>query len=286
MIPLLGLWTARAIGIAALGCPPGAALQQDARESELALEVVRILESKCTECHVPESESPKARKAFDTARDLPRVIEDFVTPGDLDMSDLWTQIEDGSMPPEKAAQGPLSVGEKEVVRSWILAGAPLPPAAPVVADAPAEPVEAPAAPNASRWLVLAGHLHPSLVHFPIGLLLAAGLLELFVLARGARHLEATALTLVRMAAFFAPLAAGAGWINALEASPGPDLELHRWAGIATGVLALVLLPFSEHAFRSQRRRNYRVVLLLACAAVGLAGHLGGRLVYGVDYLSL
>jgi uncharacterized membrane protein len=256
---------------------------QDARATELAREVERILETKCTECHVPESKNAKARKKFDTARDLARVVEDWVAAGDLELSDLWLQVEDGTMPPEEAANGPLTVGEKEVVRSWILAGAPVPPADGAGAGTTVETTKTP---PPRRWLVFAGHLHPSLVHFPIGLLLAAGLTELFVLARASHRLLATSLGLVRLAACFAPLAAVAGWINALDATPDRSLELHRWAGVTTAVLAVLLLPFSERAFSSQRRGSYRLLLFLACAAVALAGHLGGRLVYGTDYLSL
>ncbi len=254
----------------------------DEREVELAREVARILEARCAECHVPESTDPKARK-HDFARDLPKAVEDYVMPGDLTLSDLWYQVESGEMPPADAASGPLSVGEKEVVRSWILAGAPLPP----VADTAAPAAEQPPAPPERldrRALDLAGRMHPLFVHFPIAFLIGAGLLEILIALRTRAGLTTTAVVLVRLAALFAPLAAASGWINALDSAKPEELERHRWAGVTTLALSILLLVASEIAARGGSRLAYRVLLTLACAAVAVTGYLGGEIVYGAGYL--
>ena len=135
-----------------------------------------------------------------------------------------------------------------------------------------------------------GQFHPVAVHLPIGLLLAAALAEaLFVWTR-AEWLAGAARFSVLLGAAAAAGAASLGWLNAMSANYDGDLakvlEYHRWLGTGTAGLAVVVALLSEvqrHRLAIVWRMAYRLGLLLAAAAVGLTGHFGGMLVYGVDY---
>ena len=258
-----------------------------------AARVAQVIEGKCAECHTPEAENAKAKRHFDSARDLARTVEEYVAPGDLFLSELWSQIESGEMPPEDAAAGRLTAQESDLIRSWILAGAPLPVETTVGGEElvphsggpQSGAIESSTEQSAPAWLQI-GRFHPMSTHFPIAFLLGAGMLELLIILRRGSGLTSTARVLVRMAALFAPLTAILGWLNAQDSTAASaTLVWHRWLGMATAVLTAALLLASELAARpGASRQVYRALLFASCAAVGWAGHLGGTLVFGEGYL--
>ena len=135
-----------------------------------------------------------------------------------------------------------------------------------------------------------GRFHPVAVHLPIGLLLAAALAEILFMWAHTEWLAGAARFCVLLGAAGAVGAASLGWLNAMSANYDGDLaqvlEYHRWLGTGTAALAVVAAVLGE----VQRRRpvlvlriGYRVALLLAGVSVGITGHFGGMLVYGVDY---
>ncbi len=135
-----------------------------------------------------------------------------------------------------------------------------------------------------------GQFHPVAVHLPIGLLLAAALAEALFMWTHAEWLSGAARFSVLLGAAATVIAASLGWLNAMSATYDGDLarvlEYHRWLGTGTAVLAVVVALLSEVYRRRPAtiwRVTYRVTLFLAAAAVGLTGHFGGTLVYGVDY---
>jgi len=141
--------------------------------------------------------------------------------------------------------------------------------------------------EASPWLHLVGRLHPLIVHFPIALLLAAGLAELLELRRPARGGEGSSVArfCLLLGALGATAAAGAGWVNAAVEGHGRSvahlIEQHRWAGVSVAVLSWATLA----AARSNAGGAlYRGGLALTCALVAVTGHLGASLVWGEDYL--
>lgn len=136
-----------------------------------------------------------------------------------------------------------------------------------------------------------GRFHPVAVHLPIGLLLAAALAEAIFVWTRAEWLSGAARFTVLLGAAAAAGAASLGWLNAMSANYDGDLaqvlEYHRWLGTGTAALAVVVALLSEvHRRRpaTMWRVAYRLSLFLAAAAVGLTGHFGGTLVFGVDYL--
>jgi uncharacterized membrane protein len=133
-----------------------------------------------------------------------------------------------------------------------------------------------------------GRLHPLLVHFPIGLVLMAALAELVAMTTGLSDWRTVALANVRAGAVFTIGAAIAGWRLAASPSiePGSSLEWHRWLG---GIAAVAVVGAALATAGARNRSplalwGYRLALFWAAALVALTGHLGGRLVWGADFL--
>ncbi len=264
------------------------------RQDDLGRAVQDLLRARCAECHAPDSDNPKARKHLDDVRDLAHVIDEIVLPGDLDFSELWEVVADGTMPPEDDG-GPLSEIERGVIRAWILAGAPLPEVTGAAAPAPApvpDPSVAttPAEPATGlRFLGWLGRLHPALVHFPIALLLAAALAELLRMLGGAPWLASAARFCIQIGCAGALVAGATGWFSTeYGTQAGRDIGWHRWLACATIALSIVLLALSELAHRragAGPSKRYRLVLFATVVLVGVTGHFGGMLVHGSDYLA-
>jgi len=136
-----------------------------------------------------------------------------------------------------------------------------------------------------------GKLHPAVVHFPIALLLCAAFVEvLSLLTRQPRFADASRVMVWlgvggALAASLLGLAAGAHAEHTGELAL--VLDRHRWLGISTTVLAVLTLILRESAARrpdgGKWLWGYRIVLFASAALVGLTGHLGGALVYGLDH---
>ena len=150
--------------------------------------------------------------------------------------------------------------------------------------------------DAAAWWLFAGKLHPVVVHFPIGLLVAAAVLEFFRLRRGERRPGQAAMACLLIGAPAAVVAAAAGWSNALTAGHQGNtawvLETHRWLGVATACVAIAALVLAALARVMGGRSGggtrllawYRFGLVASAALVAVAGHYGGSLIYGTDYL--
>lgn len=145
-----------------------------------------------------------------------------------------------------------------------------------------------------RWWQLLGAFHPLVVHFPIALLLVAALLEVFSVWKtdhaGLRFAIAVNLLLGTLGALIAALL---GWIDATQMHFEPDLKpilfWHRWLGTTTALAAIVatFLWFRKTILRTMEASvSYRIVLWSAVFILAITGHLGGLLVYGLDYFSL
>jgi len=120
-----------------------------------------------------------------------------------------------------------------------------------------------------------GHLHPVIVHLPIGILLLGVLMIVY------EHYSKVDLQLPISFAFLvgsisAVLACIAGWI--LSNSGEYDallVQKHQWTGISTAVIGLLVY------FLKQYRKLLAVILTLL---VLITGHYGGTLTHGENYL--
>lgn len=131
------------------------------------------------------------------------------------------------------------------------------------------------------WLFL-GRLHPLVVHFPIGLLCVAFVLELFDWRRKSNELQAGIKALVGIGAGSAVLAAifGLFLIN-FEDYGGDTVSLHQWTGLTTMALSLAAV----WALRSQKQQLFRGLLGITVLGVTVAGHYGALLTHGETYLT-
>ena len=143
---------------------------------------------------------------------------------------------------------------------------------------------------ASFWLWnFLGHLHPLAVHFPVGLLLFAAILELFTIKNFRSKLRPGINLLVLAGAISAIIAAVLGLLQARTGDYGKDvLTIHQWTGIGTALLG----AFSFFVLRRAQKnaaaglvKTYRATILSTALAVSVAGHLGASLTHGSDYLS-
>ncbi len=138
------------------------------------------------------------------------------------------------------------------------------------------------------WRFL-GRLHPLAVHFPVGLLLFAAILELFTLKKFDSALRPGINLLVAAGVISAIFSAVFGLLLSRDGDYGEDLlSIHQWAGIATaglGAIAWVLLNRILKKNQLSLIKPYRSILFFSALGVSLAGHFGASLAHGNDYLS-
>ena len=144
---------------------------------------------------------------------------------------------------------------------------------------------------ANFWLwQFLGRLHPMVVHFPIGLLVVALLLELLTFKKqNSAELRKVINLLLIIGAVSALVAVLFGWLlKTNDDYAGDILLVHQWAGIATAVLAIISVAL-HHAIVNHHRTHllitYRAVLMFAVFGVTLAGHYGASLTHGDDFLT-
>lgn len=136
------------------------------------------------------------------------------------------------------------------------------------------------------WLV--GRLHPVLVHFPIGLVLAAAAAELIAIHTGRPAWRTIAVANVRAGAALGAITVVAGWAlaSAPFIEPNRLLTWHGWTGVASAAGAIGAALASTWSGVPSGRSGfvYRAALFAAAALVAIAGHLGGMLVWGADFV--
>jgi uncharacterized membrane protein len=137
-------------------------------------------------------------------------------------------------------------------------------------------------------MAIIGRLHPLLIHFPIALVISAVLAEATAAITGHDDWHAVAIGNIRVGAAFALIAAIAGWRLALDpvVDASSMLEWHRWLGTTGAGVALVAAMATGGASRPSpaSARIFRLVLFAAGILVAAAGHLGGVLVWGTNFL--
>ena len=137
-------------------------------------------------------------------------------------------------------------------------------------------------------MALVGRLHPLLIHFPIALVIVAVVAEGLAVVTNDARWRTVAVGNVRAGAAFALIAAIAGWRLAVVMSidATPLLEWHRWLGTvgAAVTLAAAFATWNVDRRSSHEFWTYRIALVGAAALVATAGHLGGLLVWGADFV--
>jgi hypothetical protein len=121
-----------------------------------------------------------------------------------------------------------------------------------------------------------------LVHLPIGFLLLLALLELLAVRPRFKHLSSASRVILVASVAVTLGSAVTGWLLASGGDYHPDLLFqHRWAGVAVSLCSIVLLVVHQR----HQVRLYRWLLVVLVAMLGFAGHQGGSLTHGSDYLA-
>ncbi len=130
-----------------------------------------------------------------------------------------------------------------------------------------------------------GRLHPLVVHLPIGFLLLGAVF--FFLSNKTRFdflKKALPLTLF-LGMISAIIAALFGWLLSDEGGYDENaLFWHKWLGIGVAVLATITWFWSKGNLGNHKRAFGNILFLATTALLFFAGHQGGNLTHGADYL--
>jgi len=138
-------------------------------------------------------------------------------------------------------------------------------------------------------LRLVGRIHPLLVHFPIAWMLLLLLVDALAFGFNREALRTVGLPLlgITLVSFLPALATGL--LNAGHKDPATThMLLHRNAAFAaTGLAALAFgVRWSRRStgLRGKALAAYFALVALSVAVLSFAGHLGGKMVFGEEYL--
>jgi uncharacterized membrane protein len=138
-------------------------------------------------------------------------------------------------------------------------------------------------------LTFLGRFHPLLVHIPIGFLFVAFMLEVFSRFQRYRELRHAVTFILLLGTISAVASAVMGYFLSLSGGYEADtLFWHQWLGIgvaALSVLAYVLKVNADRWPAFPGGRVYFPVFVLAVFLTMGAGHYGGALTHGSDYLT-
>jgi uncharacterized membrane protein/mono/diheme cytochrome c family protein len=128
-----------------------------------------------------------------------------------------------------------------------------------------------------------GHLHPVLVHLPIGILMLACVFHIVSYHQKFAHFKTVMSVLFFWGMVFAVLSCITGYC--LSNSGDYDLKLvnlHMWMGITVAVVSLAMFVLFK---KVKSEITLRIVSLVLFILICITGHLGGSLTHGSDYLS-
>jgi mono/diheme cytochrome c family protein len=195
--------------------PGNAAAQSGPPVRDIGSEARNVFANKCAVCHGPDLAKPKGR--FGYVLDLKRIAAnpEMVIPLHPDESELWVLVNHDEMPPSDSPQGALLQKQKEVIHDWIAAGAPEPFTV-SSGSPPSVQLESTASATlstADRMLRWVAKFHLLMIHFPIALILAAGIGEV-------RSLTAMAMCMPTPTMFWA----GRSAIRSRPSGPGSTAQ--------------------------------------------------------------
>lgn len=133
------------------------------------------------------------------------------------------------------------------------------------------------------WGLFIGRWHPLLVHLPIGMLMVAFLLEGLSKYKQLGFLAPSILPVLIFGALAAIASCIAGYLLSLSGGYEEDaLMLHQWLGIGVAVVSVVLVILRRYAVLKKAWFPLSGLMILLLSA---AGHYGGGLTHGDDYLT-
>ena len=137
----------------------------------------------------------------------------------------------------------------------------------------------------ATWGQFLGRFHPSLVHFPVALILLAALLEVCASFRRWAGLRTAVTFVLGCAAIGAVAAAIDGWLLARSGGYSGHLVVtHMWSGVALAALCSIL-AWLRPAAVGAAVLPYRLLLAATVALTAWTSHQGGSLTHGGAYLT-
>ena len=272
----------------------GASSADEIDLKELPSRVRSIFVAKCSECHGRGLSRPKAALYLNELGQLASNRE-WVVPHEPEKSYLWTLIRDDDMPAKGAKAGPLNAQEKEIIRAWIVAGAPVPPSSASLSQESTGTVTAaptPVPPSLTmRLFAWLGRFHIFVIHFPIALLAAAALAEAIAAWQRSWIPSPTVRLCVLLGAAGAIAAVVFGWLHAdvggFGSASSTILALHRWLGTTAGLWVTAMALVSERdSLRGRRSMSFRILLWTGAFVVAATAHFGGLMVDGNRFFEL
>ena len=140
-----------------------------------------------------------------------------------------------------------------------------------------------------RWRPFLAPFHSVVLHYPIGFLTLAFILELYALRRPSPELRRITTLVIILSLGSGVIAAALGLMRASsESYDSQILAVHRSLGIAIPILTLLTWCLHARSGRPLAARGwltgYRVALSLTLVVLVMGGHNGGNLTHGSRYL--
>lgn len=136
-----------------------------------------------------------------------------------------------------------------------------------------------------------GKLHPALVHFPIAWVMLVQVMDLAAIVSRRKEWTTVGLYLLMLACLSFIPAAATGLIRAGAMGKDPEIQnlltYHRNLNIAAGLICsagLAVRLAMRNSLQAKWRWVYFLLMWTGGAALFIAGHLGGKMVFGSDYL--
>lgn len=132
-----------------------------------------------------------------------------------------------------------------------------------------------------------GRLHPILLHLPIGFLLLAYLMEVASRRAAWSNLKPAVGFALNLGSWSAIGAAASGYWLSQEGGYEENLLFwHQWLGIVTAILAVLLsVLFQKKETTPFIQKCYFPIFSLTVLLLFVAGHFGGSLTHGSDFLT-
>ena len=138
--------------------------------------------------------------------------------------------------------------------------------------------------SAPDWVLFLGRFHPLIVHLPIGILIVAALIEFFARQPRFSALRQANRFILFWGAVSASFACAAGYMLSLSGGYEQDaLDTHALLGYA--VAGTAWLAYLLKCSRGMVRKAFIPVFGISLLLVSAAGHFGGNLTHGSDYLT-
>lgn len=144
--------------------------------------------------------------------------------------------------------------------------------------------------NPPDFVLFLGRFHPMVVHFPIGLLCLAALLEgLSWYYPQKVSLEQATIVTLGLGAVMSVVSVGVGYFLSLDGGYNEGVvSWHMWLGIGVALAAVgaaLLKLLSYQAARSNFETSYLIMLGASVVLLIATGHMGSTLTHGPGYLT-